>query len=176
MSKLDAIDRLIDFTQTVKPYHTKIVEVLTNYLYEEPVSTTITDTLLIVPIPCACDPNALHANVGWDTQPWGSFNWVILDTVDERGNFLYGIVEDDGNIEWSFPLVAPDEDPDECCTSCDVWLCEGVGWDTQPWSLYATVDAGIKDERGNQIYDTANVDGNVAYDSPNECPDLAEDA
>jgi len=174
MSNIDAIDRLIDFTNTVKPYHTKIVEILTNYTYEEPVSSSITDILLIIPEPCACDPNALYANVGWDTQPWGLYDWVVLDTVDERGNFMYGVVDDVGNIEWSFPTTPPDDpDPDDCCTTCDVWLDEDVGWDTQPWGLYATSSAGIMDSRGNLIYNTATaIDGNVLFDNPYAPPDI----
>lgn len=175
MSKLDAIDRLIDFTETVKPYHTKIVEVLENYLYEEPVNTTITDVLLAISVDCVCDPDALHAGYGWDTQQWGRYHWTLLTPLDERGNFTYGVVEDDGNIMWGLPTEIPPDNPDECCTTCDIWLCEDVGWDTQPYGLYATVDAGFKDEKGNPVYDTANVDGNGMFDNPYACPDAEEE-
>lgn len=175
MSK-DSIDRLIDYAQTIKPYHTKIVEVLTNYTYQEDVSTKILDKLEVLSVPCECDPNMIHMNVGWDTQPFGQFDWVLLGTVDERGNFLYGVTETNPeNTYWNYPIEPPEGDEDDCCTVCDVWLCEGVGWDTSPFGLYEALDTGTVDADGLPIYKTAISDLNTEFDSPNECPDAEEE-
>lgn len=172
MSKMDSIDRLIDYTQSIKPYHTKIYEVLTNYTYNENIDTSITETFLTIPVPCECDPNHITAGIGWDTQPFGQFESVLLDTLDIRGNLMYGVVDRPDNITWGYPVDDPGPGPDECCVDCEVWLCENVGWDTQPYGLYAAIDTGTKDALGNVVYDTYQDPDNVEYDSPQECPDI----
>lgn len=174
MSKSDSIDRLIDYTQTIKPYHTKIVEVLTNYTYEEQVVTKITDSIEAIPVPCVCDPNMIHAGIGWDTQPFAFYHWALTDEVDARGNFIYKVLENDENVLYDAPREAPPDDPEDCCTACDVWLCEGVGWDTQPFGLYETLDTGTTDAEGYPVYQATNNPDNVVFDAPNECPDSEE--
>lgn len=175
MSNKDSIDRLIDYTQTIKPYHTKIYEVLTNYTYEEDVNIAFTDVLTTMPVECECDPNMIYAGIGWDTQPYGKFNWILLNTVDTRGNPMYDVVTDTSNSMWDAPRDPPLEVPEECCTVCEVWLCEDVGWDTQPYGLYSAMDSGTVDELGDKIYTTMLDDNNCTYDGKQECPDAEEE-
>lgn len=43
--ELDPVQGLIDYVQDVKPFHSKVVEVLIEYVYEESIEVTITDEL-----------------------------------------------------------------------------------------------------------------------------------
>lgn len=168
---MDSIDRLIDYTQSIKPYHTKIYEVLTNYTYAEEIITSMTDSLTSASVPCECPPNYIQPGYGWDTQPWAEYESVLSGLVDDRGNYLYTVVENIENILWGFPNEAPDPTDDECCVDCEVWLCENVGWDTQPYGLYEAMLMGAPDELGNPQYIVAMNEDNVEWDSPQECPD-----
>lgn len=172
MSKPDSIDRLIDYTETIKPYRTKVVEVLTTYSHEDEVTVKIEDGLVAAEVPCEPDPNRIHPGVGWDTQPWALYDWQPTNKEDERGNTVYTVNENPENVLYDAPREAPPFNPEtDCCTKCDVWLCEGVGWDTQPFSLYETFNTGTVDKHGDPIYATIPNDNNVVFDAPNECPD-----
>lgn len=168
---MDSIDRLIDYTQSIKPYHTKIYEVLTNYTYSEDVITSMTDSLTSAPVPCECDPNYIHPGYGWDTQPWSEYETKLLGTLDARGNYMYAVVDNVANIMWGFPYDIPKPTDEECCVDCEVWLCENVGWDTQPYGLYEAVNTGAPDALGNPQYIPAANPDNVEWDSPQVCPD-----
>ncbi len=43
LKKLDPVQGLVDYIQDIKPYHTKIIEVLVEYVHSEPVDVTILD-------------------------------------------------------------------------------------------------------------------------------------
>lgn len=162
MSNRDSIDRLIDYTQTIKPYHTKIYEVLTNYTYFEGTIASFTDKFEAIPVPCVCDPNEIY--IGWDAQPYSEHESKRLDATDPRGNFLYEVIDNIENVYWGFPLIPPVVGPgDECCVDCDLMLCENVGWDTQPYGLYETAN-GAEHHVENP--------NNVEWDSPQVCPDV----
>ena len=47
VTSLDPVQGLIDFVNDVKPYHTKIVEVLVEYVYDEPTNASINETIKI---------------------------------------------------------------------------------------------------------------------------------
>lgn len=47
MAKIDAIDALLEFVQETKPFHSKVLEVLIEYVYNDRISVNITEQLQI---------------------------------------------------------------------------------------------------------------------------------
>lgn len=69
----DPLASLLDYVGTVKPYHTKIYEVLLEYVYTEPVRTTVTESYHIYTTLMSAESNnwIICPGVGWDTAPFG---------------------------------------------------------------------------------------------------------
>lgn len=44
---LDPVQGLIDYVQDIKPYHTKVMEVLIEYVYDDAMAVTIGDALVM---------------------------------------------------------------------------------------------------------------------------------
>lgn len=179
-NNIDAIQRLIDYTLTVKPYHTKVYEVLTNCTYEEDVEAKVTDQLEVVPVPCVCEEPLICEGVGWGTQPFGAYASVNSGVVDERGNPIYTVEEDPDNIMWDAPNVCPPlPDPEMCCGTIGWTVVANLGWDTQPYSLHHWVpdlDGNghqKSDVRGRPMYKVAPgglEEGDAQYDYPYKKP------
>ncbi len=47
IKELDPVQGLVDYIEDIKPYHSKVIEILTEYVYNEVIDTTITDSLLL---------------------------------------------------------------------------------------------------------------------------------
>ena len=47
LSTIDPAEGLIQYVQTVKPYHTKVLEVLVEYVYTENLAVTIDDSNIV---------------------------------------------------------------------------------------------------------------------------------
>ena len=43
IKQLDPVQGLVDYIADIKPYHSKIIEILTEYIYDEPVDVIITE-------------------------------------------------------------------------------------------------------------------------------------
>jgi hypothetical protein len=77
MSNRDPLVNLIDYVNTVKPYHTKIYEVLLQYVYDEPVAVSIKESYQIYTTLTTPEANKwiICDGVGWDTTPYGVGLW-----------------------------------------------------------------------------------------------------
>lgn len=47
ITELDPVQGLVEYVEDVKPYHTKIIEVLVEYVFTETVNVSITESLII---------------------------------------------------------------------------------------------------------------------------------
>lgn len=124
---------LIDFVQDVKPYHTKVVEILIDYVYQETVNVSVQERL------------------DWDIEL--SFDGCQLpesnygEDVGRYGIDIFGGV-------WS-------ELPDSAPAECQRPGCVG-GFSAVPWGdpfykpLNGTLDIG-RDQHGNLVSDTGYV-------------------
>jgi hypothetical protein len=76
MSKRDPLASLIEYVGVVKPYHTKVYEVILEYVYTEPVRATINERYEIY-IEMTTDSNKFFVvpGVGWDTGPYDADQW-----------------------------------------------------------------------------------------------------
>jgi len=91
---LDPIQGLYDYVQDIKPYHTKIVEVLIEYVYDDDVVTVIDETLTL----CWGRSMVPIASQTWGGSPGENFvvldgNWsnaVFVGELVYIGDKLYG--------------------------------------------------------------------------------------
>lgn len=90
--QLDPIQALVDYINDVKPYHTKVIEVLTEYVYEENVNVTILEDLewvadLTFP---AETPTFITCDNGYSTLPYGGPGiWPIVSPNQDGNNLVY---------------------------------------------------------------------------------------
>lgn len=83
----DPVQGLVDYVLDVKPYHTKILEIWVEYIYNDNVSGRVKDALEM-DIHIDID-RRLPCKYGWDTSPWDMF-WNVDDVSDiATGNFTY---------------------------------------------------------------------------------------
>lgn len=78
---LDPVDGLVGYVEDVKPYHTKIVEVLVEYVFGEPVDVTILeDPHLQIDIARPSEPFvAFSCDDGYSSRPYGGPSiWPVL--------------------------------------------------------------------------------------------------
>lgn len=77
---LDPVQGLADYVNDIKPYHTKIIEVLVEYVYEEKVNVTVLDdSQWVIDIARPSEsPVATLCDDGYSTHPFGDSNmWFI---------------------------------------------------------------------------------------------------
>jgi len=83
IKELDPVQGLIDYIEDIKPYHTKVVEVLTEYVYNELIDTTITERFesameMIYPSPELQDEILALCGFGGG-NPWDGFTaWPVI--------------------------------------------------------------------------------------------------
>lgn len=83
----DPVQGLVDYVLDVKPFHTKILEVWVEYIYNDPINATVRDELdweihLDFERMTGC-------GYGWDTSPWDTF-WNVDDQSQiVTGTFRY---------------------------------------------------------------------------------------
>ena len=77
MSNIDPLANLIDYVNTVKPYHTKIYEVLLQYKYNEPVNVSLKESYQILTTITTPEANKwlICDGVGWDASPYNMGLW-----------------------------------------------------------------------------------------------------
>jgi len=165
MSNIDPLASLITYVQAVKPYHTKIYEILLNYVYAEPVKASFGESYQIQVTMINPEANEweICPGIGWDTAPW--------DTATVNEAYYPGT--------WDFPTLCTDVNPSrvaatftEGVTFGDIMypddlvnptMVEGPpGWDTAPWDLiawdgggsYIQLDTLTMDATGASITET----------------------
>ena len=78
----DPVQSLVDFAQDIKPYHTKIVEVLVDYIYSETMNVSVEDRADWL-IDTEFDYHQAFCDNGFGVPEWGGPNIPVLDrTVD----------------------------------------------------------------------------------------------
>lgn len=83
----DPVQGLVDYVLDIKPYHTKILEIWVEYIYNDKISGRIHDSLEM-DIHIDFDRN-IPCKFGWDTSPWDMF-WNVDDVDDiTTGDFTY---------------------------------------------------------------------------------------
>ena len=81
--ELDPVQGLVDYIEDIKPYHSKVIEILTEYVYNESIETTITDLLhlqvdLIFPGPIDAQ-ETFDILCGFGQQAYGGFTaWPVI--------------------------------------------------------------------------------------------------
>lgn len=79
---LDPVQGLVDYINDIKPYHTKVIEVLVEYVYGEAVDVTIEDDLFTeIDMFRPEDPElGLSCADGFSLLPWGTaqHGWPII--------------------------------------------------------------------------------------------------
>lgn len=75
----DPVQGLVDYVLDIKPFHTKILEVWVEYIYNDPINATVKDELdWEIYIDFDQLPGCRY---GWDTTPWDMF-WNIKDVSE----------------------------------------------------------------------------------------------
>ena len=83
----DPVQGLVDYVLDVKPFHTKILEVWVEYIYNDPIHATIKDEL---DWEIHIDFDRMNGcPYGWDTSPWDQFWNVKSQEEIVTGNFTY---------------------------------------------------------------------------------------
>jgi hypothetical protein len=82
ISNLDPILALVNFTQDIKPFHSKLIEVLVEYVYSENIKVSVTE-LFDMKIDSVYDFSNVGCMEGYGTQPWGeTYVRKLNSTVD----------------------------------------------------------------------------------------------
>lgn len=83
----DPVQGLVDYVLDVKPFHTKILEVWVEYIYNDPINATVKDKL---DWEIYMDFDRMTGcGYGWDTSPWDTF-WNVDDQSEiVTGTFRY---------------------------------------------------------------------------------------
>ena len=83
----DPVQGLVDYVLDVKPFHTKILEVWVEYIYNDPIHATIKDEL---DWEIHIDFDRMNScKYGWDTSPWDLF-WNVESQDDiVTGSYTY---------------------------------------------------------------------------------------
>lgn len=83
----DPVQGLVDYVLDVKPFHTKILEVWVEYIYNDPIHAIIKDEL---DWEIYIDFDRMNGcKYGWDTSPWDQFWNVKSQDEIVTGNFTY---------------------------------------------------------------------------------------
>jgi len=110
VSKTDPVQGLIDYILDIKPYHSKVLEVLMEYIYTDAINVSISETLEIDGI-LSSGPHFVFCAEGWDTYPWGvlvgdldPFNIPGDNTSGYRPYYPFG--SPPGSLgHWDYPIV-----------------------------------------------------------------------
>lgn len=100
---IDPVQGLIDYVSDIKPYHTKIVEVLLEYVHIDTIDVTILDQLnldISLERPYTVDLN--FCDQGFDTEPFDRVNeyGFVVTELDTASN-VFAIP---GNVVTHFPV------------------------------------------------------------------------
>lgn len=93
----DPISGIVDFTQDIKPYHTKIIEVLVDYIYEETMKASIGEEFNLE-VDVDIDHHVDYCTEGYGVPAWGSHYSIPLDnTVDGTivlsNSYVFNIID-----------------------------------------------------------------------------------
>ena len=80
---LDPVQGFVDYILDIKPYHSKILEVLIEYIYTDPVNVTINEKLewKVDAVYSLTDP-IISCSVGFDNIPYGSISGETVLNID----------------------------------------------------------------------------------------------
>lgn len=87
----DPVQGLIDYVKDVKPFHTKILEVWVEYIYNDAVNGRVNDALQMV-VDIVLDRREKFCKYGFDTQPWNellsglTFEETVPGTIQYNGD------------------------------------------------------------------------------------------
>lgn len=83
----DPVKGLVDYVLDIKPFHTKILEVWVEYIYNDPIHATVKDE---IDWEIHIDFDRMNGcKYGWDTSPWDQFWNVKSQDEIVTGNFTY---------------------------------------------------------------------------------------
>lgn len=83
----DPVQGLVDYVLDIKPFHTKILEVWVEYIYNDPIHAIIKDE---IDWEIYIDFDRMSGcKYGWDTSPWDQFWNVKSQDEIVTGNFTY---------------------------------------------------------------------------------------
>lgn len=133
---LDPVEGLIDYINVVKPFHTKIVEVLVEYVYDVPLSITMLEGLYfdIEVIQPGAEQFSFSCQGGYSFVPWGGpRGWPIVSpnqdvlfqdypAVDpaERTVILPGDRSEDLKPDDQFEIISNIDDREGLCRMIDL--------------------------------------------------------
>lgn len=80
------ISGLVEFAQDIKPYHTKIIEVLVDYIYEETMNVKVDDEMSM-DVKTDLDFHSEFCPEGYGVPPWGNEYTRGLDSTVDIGSF-----------------------------------------------------------------------------------------
>lgn len=107
---LDPVEGLVDYVLDVKPYHTKIAEVLVEYIYGEQVNVTITERLEWLIEMRNPDHLPVSYDCGYDTGGWGGEgvnpNLYSVVLTDDTTNQFTVTGDQTANLQPGTPIVA----------------------------------------------------------------------
>lgn len=86
VSTTDPLESFLEYIADVKPYHTKVYEVVLEYTYSEPVNVSIAETFTVnVAIATGSNLTPELCDMGWDSLSWDDGPWdypYICDEID----------------------------------------------------------------------------------------------
>jgi hypothetical protein len=83
IKELDPVQGLVDYIEDIKPYHSKVIEILTEYVYNEAIDVTMTDSLhlqidMVYPGPIDFQ-ETFDILCGFGQQPYDGFtSWPVI--------------------------------------------------------------------------------------------------
>lgn len=164
MSNRDPLASLIEYVNEVKPYHTKVYEVILEYVHTEPVKASVKEKYHISVL--MTDPDAndwlVTEGRGWDTGPFDMDQLQPLVDVDGRGARNWG--------RWDYDDAFTTSSPSRILTSVQDSLRlmiqaahddvvdtivnkHPIGWDMAPWDIHGfdTTPRMIIEQNGVEI-------------------------
>jgi hypothetical protein len=77
-SNRDPVTGLVDFIKDIKPYHTKILDVLVEYVNQDAINVTMSENIEFVIDFLVDNHSVINNETGWDTYPYG----LLTDGTD----------------------------------------------------------------------------------------------
>jgi len=149
--RVDPTDGLVEYVKAVKPYHTKILDVLVEYVYKENITTTVTDNWLWA-IGLSNAQRDLVRECGW------GWNWDLVPTADSILTSRIISAHTD-TTQQNYFLVEP-------ATSSQVTSDQIVGVVTGSngsWTLAGNVTAHYSDDEVFSVMGNADSASNTVY-------------
>lgn len=164
MINRDPLASLIAYVNEVKPYHTKVYEVILQYAHAEPIKSTVKEKYHISIL--MTDPEAnswlVNEGQGWDTGPFDMDQQQPLVDIDGKGARNWGRWDFDDSFRNTSPsriltsvkdtlsMTIEDAHTDEAVTYVNM---HPIGWDMAPWDIH-----GFDNDRPRMIVEQNGVE------------------